>query len=98
MKCLLITGPILINKPLSPFRKLQAMMIYKNISIWYAVKKIQGLLFLLFLVSALSAQNMNPREIIPLDSAWKFWLGDDPSARQPGFDDSKWRVVDVPHD
>ena len=36
--------------------------------------------------------------MISLDSAWKFWMGDDPTARQPDFDDSKWRLVDVPHD
>jgi beta-galactosidase len=39
-----------------------------------------------------------PREIIPFDTGWRFWLGDDPAARQPNFDDTKWRALDVPHD
>ena len=39
-----------------------------------------------------------PRQIIPFDTAWRFHLGDDPAARQPGFDDASWRAVDVPHD
>ena len=39
-----------------------------------------------------------PREIIPFDTDWRFWLGDDPAARQAGFDDSSWRTLDVPHD
>ena len=39
-----------------------------------------------------------PRETIPFDTGWRFWLGDDPAARQPSFDDSKWRELDVPHD
>jgi beta-galactosidase len=39
-----------------------------------------------------------PREIIPFDTDWRFWLGDDPAARQPGFDDTSWRTLDVPHD
>jgi beta-galactosidase len=39
-----------------------------------------------------------PREIIPFDTGWRFWLGDDPAARQPGFDDTSWRTLDVPHD
>jgi beta-galactosidase len=39
-----------------------------------------------------------PREIIPFDTGWRFWLGDDPAARQSGFDDSSWRTLDVPHD
>ena len=40
----------------------------------------------------------SPRMIIPLDTDWRFHLGDDPAGRQPGFDDSAWRSLDVPHD
>jgi beta-galactosidase len=61
-------------------------------------KKISGLLFCLLVFSMVSAQNMNPRKVIPLDSAWQFRLGDDPAARQLGFDDSRWRSIDLPHD
>src|SRR5664280_2707401 len=39
-----------------------------------------------------------PRDIIPFDTGWRFYLGDDPAARQPGFDDASWRTLDVPHD
>ena len=60
--------------------------------------KIQWLLFCLLAFHVVYAQNKNPREIIPLDSAWQFWLGDDPAARQPNFDDRKWRMIDLPHD
>nr|WP_321485320.1 glycoside hydrolase family 2 TIM barrel-domain containing protein [uncultured Draconibacterium sp.] len=35
---------------------------------------------------------------IPFDFDWKFALNDHPGAEQPGFDDSGWRVLDVPHD
>jgi beta-galactosidase len=38
------------------------------------------------------------REIIPFDTGWRFRLGDEPAARQPGFDDTSWRTLDVPHD
>ena len=38
------------------------------------------------------------REIIPFDEGWRFWLGDDPAAKQPGFDDSHWRTLNLPHD
>jgi beta-galactosidase len=38
------------------------------------------------------------REIIPFDAGWHFHLGDDPGARQTGFDDSSWRTLDLPHD
>jgi beta-galactosidase len=74
-------------------------MIYIHIFLRFPGKKeIQLLLFWLLVISTVSAQNMNPREVIPLDSAWKFWLGDDPAARQTGFDDSRWRRIDLPHD
>jgi len=62
------------------------------------MKRIYGLLFCLLMGKFLSAQNLNPREIIPLDSAWQFWLGDDQAARQPGFDDKRWRYINLPHD
>mgnify|MGYP001773871006 FL=1 len=32
------------------------------------------------------------------DSNWKFYLGDAGSAQEPGFDDSQWRSVNLPHD
>jgi beta-galactosidase len=40
----------------------------------------------------------NPRQIIPFDTDWRFWLGDNPEAKKPGFDDKSWRTLDVPHD
>jgi hypothetical protein len=39
-----------------------------------------------------------PRDIIPLDTGWRFHQGDDPASRQPGFDDANWRTLYVPHD
>jgi hypothetical protein len=39
-----------------------------------------------------------PREIIPFDTDWRFQLGDDATTKQPDFDDTKWRALDVPHD
>ena len=39
-----------------------------------------------------------PREIIPFDIGWRFHLGDEAAAKQPGFDDANWRILDLPHD
>jgi beta-galactosidase len=36
------------------------------------------------------------RESIDFD--WTFHLGDVPDAEQPGYDDSDWRTLDLPHD
>jgi beta-galactosidase len=39
-----------------------------------------------------------PRLVQSLDENWRFQLGIAPEAVAPGYDDSAWRVVDVPHD
>lgn len=33
-----------------------------------------------------------------LDNNWRFHVGDVPDAETPGYDDSAWQTVDVPHD
>jgi beta-galactosidase len=38
------------------------------------------------------------REVLPLDDGWHFLQADAPGAEQPGFDDSKWKTVALPHD
>ena len=35
---------------------------------------------------------------MPFDSGWRFLKGDAPGAEQSGFDDVRWRALDVPHD
>ena len=57
-----------------------------------------GVLLALAPASALAAPAPSPREAIPFDTGWRFQLGDDPTAKEPGFDDTSWRVLDVPHD
>jgi beta-galactosidase len=39
-----------------------------------------------------------PRSRELFDFDWKFALNDQPGAEQPGFDDSTWRALDLPHD
>ncbi|MBP6682679.1 MAG: DUF4982 domain-containing protein [Halioglobus sp.] len=40
----------------------------------------------------------SPARDRPFDSDWRFYLGDVADAAQPGFDDSGWRRLDLPHD
>ena len=47
-------------------------------------------------LSAAGAENARKRE--SLCDGWTFHLGDAPGAEAPGFDDSQWRALDVPHD
>jgi beta-galactosidase len=52
------------------------------------------LLFLLVSGSMVYAQNRTVKE---LDS-WKFTRGEQATAQEPGFDDSGWQTVTIPHD
>lgn len=47
-------------------------------------------------ISVAHAANL-PRKTL-FDSSWKFSLGDEQTASKSDFDDSKWRVVHLPHD
>ncbi|MCU0750482.1 MAG: hypothetical protein MUF13_13140, partial [Akkermansiaceae bacterium] len=38
------------------------------------------------------------RSVISLDPAWSFHQGEAKGAELSGFDDSKWRKLDIPHD
>src|SRR5512133_2391839 len=53
-----------------------------------------------FILTALIllSTNMQAREIITLQTGWKFSKGNFEMASQPKFDDSKWQNVSIPHD
>ncbi|MEP6645735.1 MAG: glycoside hydrolase family 2 TIM barrel-domain containing protein [Saprospiraceae bacterium] len=63
----------------------------------YAVKYFRAFIFLFFasLVANCCSQT---REIITLQTNWKFTLGENPNAYRQDFDDSKWQSVTIPHD
>ena len=45
---------------------------------------------------ARAADDLRQRET--MDFGWRFMLGDPAGAEAPGFDDSAWQAVDLPHD
>jgi beta-galactosidase len=45
-----------------------------------------------------SAAPASPRQVLSGDFDWRFALGDPAGAEAPGFDDSAWRAVQLPHD
>lgn len=47
-----------------------------------------------FAVVCSSAQ----RTVVKFNKEWKFFLGDDSSAKETKYDDSKWRTLNLPHD
>ena len=48
--------------------------------------------------SSLFADAAGPRSETLFDFDWKFQRGDAEGARAPEFDDSSWRILDLPHD
>jgi len=50
------------------------------------------------LLLAASARAESGRVVTPLDTEWRFLRGHATGAEGRGFNDSSWRVVDVPHD
>lgn len=38
------------------------------------------------------------REVIPMNNDWRFVLADSPKFGQPEFDDTGWRLLNLPHD
>jgi len=61
------------------------------------MKKLLGLFSLLFLAAAVGAQSA-PGTPALFDAGWRFHRGGAQGAERPGFDDSAWRTVDLPHD
>src|SRR6185503_19735030 len=55
-------------------------------------------LFELLSLSQYSLAQLSPRVVIDFNKDWKFFLGNDSTAANDGFDDSKWRTVHLPHD
>ncbi|MGW8317065.1 MAG: sugar-binding domain-containing protein, partial [Bacteroidales bacterium] len=55
--------------------------------------------FILIIALALASACTNaPRTVESFNTGWKFKLGDTEEAMQPGYNDSEWRSLDLPHD
>lgn len=55
-------------------------------------------LFLLAFSGNISAQNIAGNRNMLFNENWSFYRGDVKDAASPGFDDSSWRNIDLPHD
>ena len=53
--------------------------------------------FVFFLLLHFNA-HAQVRSEIDFNNGWKFYLGDDSSAKEPSYNDSKWRKLSLPHD
>ncbi|MBN1415268.1 MAG: DUF4982 domain-containing protein [Bacteroidales bacterium] len=63
------------------------------------MNKIHSIVFLLIFVTILSSCEEEPIGTrINFNSNWKFFYGDDSLASNPDYDDSGWRMLNLPHD
>ena len=57
------------------------------------------ILLFAFLLSATPASTqVTAGSSVKINDGWKFQKGDVEKAATPEFDDSKWRIIDLPHD
>lgn len=59
---------------------------------------IKSLLVSVSFLLPISALAVNQRSVENIDLEWRFHFGDVDGASQPGYDDSGWRRLDLPHD
>lgn len=52
----------------------------------------------LFIFACSTPTKQNPDRQQNFDTNWKFFLGDNSTASIPDFDDTSWRLLDLPHD
>lgn len=57
-----------------------------------------GLRKALLLIAAFCSVACQARDVRLFDEGWLFLLGDKPEMAQPGYDDSRWRRLSLPHD
>jgi len=55
-------------------------------------------LYSLLLMQACSSPKEIPSRRMDFTEGWSFYLGDDTTASRPGYDDSAWRRLNLPHD
>lgn len=60
------------------------------------MKRFSYLVLILCITQLVQAGNSNRKELF--DRGWHFCLGSQRNAEQPTFDDSSWRLLDLPHD
>ncbi|MFO7853306.1 MAG: beta-galactosidase GalB [Bacteroidota bacterium] len=57
-----------------------------------------GAVTALLITGMLACSPENPREKINFNTGWKFHHGDYDNAQLPGYEDSGWRLLNLPHD
>jgi beta-galactosidase len=62
------------------------------------MKRFIALLLVALSWAAVSMANSRPQGTVSFNREWRFHLGDVPDGQSESLDDSKWRVLNLPHD
>ena len=62
------------------------------------ISSLSALTIVLLLTNGSVAANPRPDKTLSFNRDWRFHLGDLPDAKNAGFDDSRWRTMNLPHD
>jgi beta-galactosidase len=57
-----------------------------------------SLVWLILVVCIAARAQGQPHTRVDFNAGWKFFLGDDGKAKEPGYSDAKWRSLTLPHD
>lgn len=79
--------------------KITTNPLWKNVQLKYTVFTILSIVLLLYSSSSYSQKKLedNSRKVL-FDNDWHFYKGSVKNAQDPLYDDSAWRVLDLPHD
>ena len=55
-------------------------------------------IYIVFIITLIGLGAFAQQTIIDFNKNWKFFLGNDSTAINTAYDDSKWRILDLPHD
>ena len=64
------------------------------------MKRNASVFYVLIAISVLlgSCKSSGPRSVVPFNKEWRFYQGDIREAMLPNFNDSSWRILNLPHD
>jgi beta-galactosidase len=64
----------------------------------FRIPRLYSILLIAFLSVSLATSQSVTRVVENFNNNWRFYKGDVPVALQPGYDDSGWRTLNLPHD
>src|SRR5207245_870119 len=85
-----------------PLSQIQVALDFQPVlrALWSCARRVLRLASIVtaLILAAFAHAQPSARVTVPFDAGWRFFKGDAPGAEQAAFNDSSWRVLNVPHD